>query len=407
MFRIPALRLPRIAEPLRHRDFRLLWVGQTCTLFGTFVTNVAYPFQVLDLGGSAAEIGILVAIYAVVNLAFLLVGGAIADRVPRRTLIIATELASGAVTGTVAILGAAHVLDIWHLYVTYAYFGAASAFSVPAVGAIIPDLVPEDVLVQGNALRGFSRQIARVGAPVAGGILVATAGPAAAFALDSLTFFVSAGAVALTVGVPVVARVRRSIAREIGEGLAFVFSVPWLWFTIFGFSLVNAGYIAGLVALPLLVTEVLGQTASLFGLLSGAVGAGEAAAALLVGQVLRVRSGLVMYGFGALSAAAFLLYGLVPTIAGALLASALSGFAIVGFSILWESALQRHVPRALLGRVTSVDWFGGILLGPVAPIVGAAIAQRSGPPAVFVIAGVLAATVVLTGFMLPSIRRLR
>lgn len=401
------MRLPRVAEPLRHRDFRLLWIGQTFTLFGTFVTNVAYPFQVLQLGGSAVELGILVSVYAIVNLAFLLVGGAIADRTSRRTLIIVTELASGLVTATVALLGSLGALQMWHLYVTYAYFGAASAFSVPAVGAIVPELVPEDVLVPGNALRGLSRQVARVGAPVVGGVLVAAVSPAAAFAFDSLTFLVSAGAVALTSARPLARGERASILREIGEGLRFVFSLEWLWFTIFGFSVVNAGFIAALVALPLLVTQVLGQSAAMYGILSAGTGVGEAIGAVVVGQLVVTRSGLVMYLFGALGAGALLMYGLVPTVAGAIVASLMNGFALVGFSVLWESALQRHVPRALLGRVTSVDWFGGILLGPVAPILGAAIAQSYGPPAVFVAGGALATVVVVTGLLLPSIRGLR
>jgi DHA3 family tetracycline resistance protein-like MFS transporter len=401
------MRIPRIAEPLRHRDFRLLWIGQTFTIFGTFVTNVAYPFQVLRLGGSATELGLLVSIYSVVNLAFLLVGGAIADRMSRRVLIVVTELASGGVTGGVAVLGALGSLEIWHLYVTYAYFGAASAFSVPAIGAFIPELVPEDVLIPGNALRGLSRQVARIGAPVIGGILVAAVSPAAAFAFDSLTFFISAAAVALTSSRPLAQRASGAIVREIAQGIRFVFSVQWLWFTIFGFSLVNAGFVASIVALPLLVTKVLGADAALFGALSAAMGIGEAVGAILVGQLVIARSGLVMYLFGALGAVAFLTYGAVPTVAGAFAASVVTGFSLVGFSVLWESALQRHVPRALLGRVTSVDWFGGILLGPIAPIVGAAIADSYGPPAVFIVGGTLASGVILTGLLLPSVRRLR
>lgn len=401
------MKLPRIAEPLRHRDFRLLWVGQTFTLFGTFVTNVAYPFQVLLLGGTPLELGILVSVYAIVNLAFLLIGGAIADRMSRRTLIIGTELASGLVTATVAVLGATGSLQIWHLYVTYAYFGAASAFSVPAIGAIIPELVPEDVLVAGNALRGLSRQIARVGAPVVGGVLVATVSPAAAFAFDSLTFFVSAGAVALTSLRPLARSERGSILREIEQGLRYVFSVQWLWFTIFGFSLVNVGFIATLVALPLLVTQVLGENAAMYGIINAATGLGEAVGAILIAQLVVARPGIVMYLFGLLGTCALMAYGLVPTVPGALGAAVVSGVSLVSFSVLWESALQRHVPRALLGRVTSVDWFGGILLGPIAPILGAEIAQRYGPPAVFVAAGALGSIVIAIGLLLPSIRHLR
>ena len=146
------MRLPRIVEPLRHRDFRLLWTGQTLTLLGSFVSYVAYPFQILQLGGSALELGALVSIFTGASLVFLLIGGAVADRVARRTLIVVTELGSGVTVGVIAILGFAGALQIWHLYVTYAIFGAATAFSVPALGAIIPELVPEEILVAGNAV---------------------------------------------------------------------------------------------------------------------------------------------------------------------------------------------------------------------------------------------------------------
>ena len=148
------MRLPRIVQPLRHRDFRLLWTGQTLTLLGSFVSYVAYPFQILQLGGSALELGALVSIFTGASLVFLLIGGAVADRVARRTLIVVTELGSGVTIGVVAILGFAGALQIWHLYVTYAIFGAATAFSVPALGAIIPELVPEEILVAGNAVQG-------------------------------------------------------------------------------------------------------------------------------------------------------------------------------------------------------------------------------------------------------------
>ena len=188
------MRVPRIVEPLRHRDFRLLWSGQTLTLLGSFVSNIAYPFQVLLLGGSALELGVLVSAYTGASLVFLLIGGAVADRVPRRTLIIVTELASGVTVGVMAILGFAGALQIWHLYVTYALFGAASAFSVPALGAIIPELVPEEILVAGNAVQGLSRQGARVGGPIVGGLLVATLSAVIYTGLVVVQYFAVAGA---------------------------------------------------------------------------------------------------------------------------------------------------------------------------------------------------------------------
>jgi DHA3 family tetracycline resistance protein-like MFS transporter len=399
--------LPRIVEPLRHRDFRLLWTGQTLTLLGTFVSNIAYPFQILQLGGSALELGTLVSLYAGSSLVFLLIGGAVADRVPRRTLIVVTELGGGVIVGIVAILGFAGALEIWHLYVTYALFGAASAFSVPALGAIIPELVPEEILVPGNAIQGLSRQGARIGGPVVGGLLVATAGPPAAFAFDAVTFFLSAGAVALTRARPLAVEAGRSILGEIREGLGFVFSVQWLWVTIFGWSLIVAAFIgAVVVALPLLVTTVLGGGAEMYGFISAAVGVGEAIGATAIAQLRIRRTGLAMYLFGALSGVAFFIYGLVPTVPGALVASAINGLSFACFGILWVTALQVNVPRRLLGRVTSVDYFGGTLLAPVAPIGAAFLAQSQGPAFVFIVAGAITVTLTLAALLLPSIRDL-
>jgi len=401
------VRLPRIVEPLRHRDFRLLWTGQTLTLLGSFVSNIAYPFQVLQLGGSAFELGAFVSAFTGASLVFLLIGGAVADRVPRRTLIIVTELTSGATVGAMAILGFAGALQMWHLYVSAAFFGAASAFSVPALGAIIPELVPEEILVAGNAVQGLSRQSARVGGPIVGGLLVATAGPSAAFAFDAVTFFLSAGAVALTRARPLVEEARRSILRDIREGFAFVFSVQWLWITIFGWALIVAAFIGAVaVALPLLVTTVLGGGAEMYGVISAAVGVGEAIGATVIAQVRVRRTGLVMYLFGTLSGIAFFVYGLVPTVPGALVASAIQGLSFACFGILWVTALQVHVPRRLLGRVTSVDYFGGTLLAPVAPIGAAFLAQNQGPLFVFVVAGVITVVLTLAALLLPSIRDL-
>jgi MFS family permease len=401
------MRLPRIIEPLRHRDFRLLWTGQTLTLLGTFVSNIAYPFQVLQLGGSALELGTLVSLYAGSSLVFLLIGGAVADRVPRRTLIIVTELGGGVLVGIVAILGFANALQMWHLYVTYALFGAASAFSIPALGAIIPELVPEEILIPGNAVQGLSRQGARIGGPIVGGLLVATAGPAAAFAFDAVSFFLSAGAVALTRARPSTAAQRTSIFTEIWEGFAFVFSVQWLWVTIFGWSFIAAAFIGALVvALPLLVTGVLGGDAVTYGIISAAVGVGELIGATAIAQVRIRRSGLAMYLFGTAGGVALLLYGLVPTVPGAVAAGAIQGLTFACFGVLWVTAMQVHVPRRLLGRVTSVDYFGGTLLAPVAPIGAAVLAESQGPAFVFIVAGAITVVLTLAALLLPSIREL-
>jgi MFS family permease len=113
-----------------------------------------------------------------------------------------------------------------------------------------------------------------------------------------------------------------------------------------------------------------------------------------------------MYLFGALNGVAFFIYGLIPTVPGALIASAISGLSFACFGVLWVTALQKNVPRRLLGRVTSVDYFGGTLLLPVAPIAAALLANTQGPAFVFVVAGAITVTLTLAGLSLPSIRDL-
>src|SRR5437773_8570207 len=134
-------RWPRLLVPLRHRDFRLLWTGQTVSSFGDDVPNAAMPFQLLALGATPLQLGIAVAIDTAASIAFLLVGGAIADRVPRRTLIIARDVLGGCVAGSVALLAATGQLRLEHAYVAALSLGAAGDLLRAAYAALFADRV--------------------------------------------------------------------------------------------------------------------------------------------------------------------------------------------------------------------------------------------------------------------------
>lgn len=402
------MRLPLIFAPLRHRDFRLLWIGQTISTFGNFVYQVAVPFQLLALGATPVQLGIGAALSAGVSLVLFLFGGALVDRLPRRRIILASDLLSGVVVTSIAVLGWTGLLRIEHIYVEAAFFGLTSAFFFPAMGAIIPELVPADILLQGNTLRSLSRQIARLAGPVTGGLLVVFAGPPTAFFVDGLTFF--AGFVALAAARPpaAVTVVRAHLLREIRDGFAFTFSLPWLWITIFLFALVNAAFVGAIVvALPLLVRDVLHADARMFGLIEALTGVGEIAGAILLGQLRIVRIGVVMFLSAVLDGLTLAVFGLTDLVPIVLVAAAIGGIGITGFGVLWETALQQHVPRHLLGRVTSVDYFGGTLLGPVAPLVAGLLVTANGSSFVFVLAGSSIAVLCLGALLVPSIRQLR
>ena len=154
------MRWPQVIVPLRHRDFRLLWTGQTVSSFGNAVRSVALPFQLLALGASPLQLGVAVGINTATSVAFLLLGGAVADHFPRRVLILASDLLGGCVVAVIALLSAAGQLRVEHVYIAAVGLGAADAFQSPAYSAIIADLVPANILRAGNAARLLGRSLA-------------------------------------------------------------------------------------------------------------------------------------------------------------------------------------------------------------------------------------------------------
>ena len=401
------MRLPAVLVPLRHRDFRLLWAGQTVSIFGNFIYGVALPFQILGLGGSALQLGIGASIASIAMILSLLVAGALVDRLPRRRVILVSDLISGIVTTVIAVLGLTGTLRIEHLYVASAFFGVAFSFVGPAISAIIPELIPADVLVPGNAVQGLSRQIAQVGGPVVGGAVVALSGAPMAFALDALTFFFSFAAVLLVAPRPREDRVAVPFLRQIRDGLAFTFSVPWLWITIFLWAFINmANSGPFVVALPLMVRDVLLGDARTYGAIIAAMGAGELIGTFTISQMHVRRVGVAIYAWAILAAVASTLLGLLPLFPVILAMFAIRGLSIVGFGVLWQSALQRHVPRDMLGRVVSIDWFGAVLMGPVAPVVFVGIVDAVGPAGSFVVGGIASIALLVPPLAVRSIREL-
>ena len=360
-------------------------------MLGNSIYGVALPFQILALGGSPLQLGTGYAIYAGVQLVLILFGGALVDRLPRRRVILASDLASGIVVGGVALLGVAGQLRIEHLYVASAFFGAASSFYIPAMSAIVPELVPKEILVAGNSLRGLSRQAAKVSGPFVGGLIVVAAGPPVAFAIDAATFLVSFAVFALAGTPQRTPAIRQPLLAAVREGVRFVFSVPWIWISIVGFGFVNAFYLGAFtVGLPLLVLDVLKGGAATFGLIGSAAGIGEIIGSLAVGNLRPRRLGPTMYACYALTALALIGYGATSSLPVILIAAAAFAAGIVAANTLWDSALQRHVPRELIGRVTSVDYFGSFIVGPVAPLLAAAVSSQLGPGAIFVLGGAIA-----------------
>ena len=401
------MKLPAVLAPLRHRDFRLLWTGQTVSSFGNSVSNVAVPFQLLALGATPLQLGIAVGLETATSVAFLLLGGAVADRLQRRTLILASDVLGGCVVAVMALLSGTGQLRIEHVYVAAATLGAADAFLAPAYSAIIAELVPTDILRAGNAARLLGRSVARIAGPTVGGLVVAFVSPAAAFGIDALTFLFSFATLLRAHPGRRTPAASGSIVGDIREGFGYVFSVRWLWTTTIYFMLVNVAY-AGQsgVMTPLLVRDTLGGDARMYGLIMAAYGVGTIAASIGVARLVTRRPGQLLFAFEVLAALCVLVLGLVPTLPVVVVSLALTGVALSSSTVIWQALLQRHVPERMLGRVSSIDLLGNSVINPIAPIIAAALIGTVGPPGTFVVAGAYAIALVSMAIVASPLRNM-
>jgi DHA3 family tetracycline resistance protein-like MFS transporter len=257
---------------LRHRNFALLWCGQTVSRLGDFTYEIALAWWVLAKTGSAATMS-LVLIFAITpSVIFALIGGVASDRTSRVGLMLASDGARGAVVAAVAALALANRLEVWHIFVASLIFGFVDAFFQPAYAALVPQLVPAEDLPSANSLTSISLNLGRIGGPALGALIVAGLGTAAAFALDGLSFFVSAACL-VPLALAAIPSPFRSApgARwltDLREGLSTVRAAPVLWISIGMFALTNIT-LAGpySVAMPFLVKNNLHAGVDTLGLL--------------------------------------------------------------------------------------------------------------------------------------------
>ena len=355
---------------LRHRPFALLWTGQTISRIGDSLQTLALTWFLVERTGSAAAIsGLFVALF-VPNLIFLLLGGVAVDRLPRIGVMLVSDLLRGLLVGLIAALAYVGRLEVWHLYAMAIVFGFVDAFFQPAYVAALPDLTPPALLPSANALTSLGGRTVAIAGPAIAALLIGFGGTSFAFAIDALSFLVSAACL-----VPLLRSTERAVPAapgggmlgEIGAGLRAVWAQPWLWITIAIFSLVNVtqgGPLA--VALPLLIKNTLRSGVDLLGLFSSLSALGAVLTALWLGRATAIRHrGALAYGGALLSGVMTLVIGLPVGVLGLLAAGFLIGAGITLFGLIWTNTLQELVPRALLGRVSSVDQLGSFVLLPV------------------------------------------
>ncbi|HEV8057672.1 MAG TPA: MFS transporter, partial [Actinomycetota bacterium] len=188
----------RILTPLRHPDFRKLWIGMTASLLGDGIFYVALAWQAYEISNTPSALSTIGVAMTVPHVVFLLAGGVVSDRIDRRKVMIAADLMRGLAVGTMGALALSGRLELWHMLVLSGLFGAGTAFFGPAFDAIVPGLVPDAELNQANSLDQLVRPAAlRMVGPALGGLIVAMGSPGTAFVVDACTFLFSISCVAL------------------------------------------------------------------------------------------------------------------------------------------------------------------------------------------------------------------
>jgi MFS family permease len=393
-------------DALEDRDFRLYWIGQTTSGLGDSLVWVALAWAVLEIGGDASALGLVLAANALPRVVFLLVGGVWADRLPRQLVMVGADVVRGLVAGAMALLFLTGTAEVWQLAVGAALNGAASAFFIPAATGVMPQLVAGPRLQQANALMNLSHSLTWVIGPALSGLIVATGGPGWVFAIDGISFAISAVSL-LALSLPrVIVAPRTSFLAELAGGWQEVVTRSWLRAGLVVFALSNMSAAAFQVLGPVIIDRDLGGAASWgFILTFGALGA-------VVGGAIGLRwkpARPLLASFAICILISFNVLALIPPAAVPVLAIVNFGavLAIILGNTLWDTTVQQHVPQEALSRVNSYDWMVSLIFQPIAFAIVGPLALAIGEDQTLALAFVVGAGANVAILTVPSVRNLR
>ena len=400
----------RAVRPLGHRDFRMLFTAVVLSVFAAGMWAVVMVYAVIDTGGGPLALSLVAAANAVGLLACAIPGGIVADRVSRRLVLRAIETVNVLAIGSVVVAGWVGALTVPHLTIVSFLLGGGAGFFFPAYSAVLPRILPQAQLLAANGLESAIRPaLQQAAGPAAAGILLAALLPAQAAIMILLAH---AGALVVllflrpepeatpgrdreepageTAGETAAAGVR-GILRDLREAVVFTLRTPWLLWTLL-FATLWVLFTVGpeTVLLPFVTAERFGDDPRLFGFLLAFFGAGGVAGSLVVSSLPLPRRYLtamtLVWGFSTLP---YIAIGLTQSYALMAVSCALAGFGFSYGNVIWGTLLQRRVPRHMLGRISSLDFFVSLALMPLSMAIAGPVAQVVPLSVIFVVAGIV------------------
>jgi len=393
---------------LLSRNFTLLFAARSISYFGTYLAPIAVAFAVLDLTGSASDTGIAFACWTLAQVSTLIVGGVVADRLPRRAVMVGSDAANLCVRTAMGMLLLSGHARIWEIFVLQALGGSATAFYSPASSGLVPEVVSAPQLQQANAFMGIARYLAFPLGAATGGAIVATIGSGTALLVDGGTYAASA---LLLAGIRLPARMRAVAApnflRELREGWQAFTEQTWVWlltaWVAFYFLITYAPFF---VLGPYIAKHSLGG-AGAWGTVVTAEGLGALVGALIG---LRVRPDRPWVTLGAVcgltSVQSVLLAAHVSFVAIAF-AAFVAGFSFSLGSVIFETGIQHAIAPEKLSRVSAYSWMCAMVFLPLGYALAGPIAAAVGMAGYLVFGAVWIVVSTMIVFAVPAVRNYR
>jgi MFS family permease len=398
-------RLTVDTRPLRHRDFRNLWIGQSISTLGGEIGTVAVPYQVYHLTGSTTLVGLLGLASLVPLLVVPLVGGAIADAHDRRTVLLWTETGMVIVTALFLVNALLDHPRVWALFVLQSIAVAVFSLGRPAMSSLAPRLVPDDEIAAAAAINGVYGELGAVAGPAVGGLIIAGAGVPWTFGIDLATYLASLVAIWALPKLRPLGAVERPSVSSIVDGFRFLKGKQ----VLIGIFLVDANaMVFGMPSalFPAFALHRLGGNAATVGYLYAAPAAGALVGSLASGWTSHVRRQGVAVTLAACAwGIAIVAFGFTTSIWPAVLALAVAGGADFYSAVLRSTILLRSTPDHLRGRLQGIEFMqvasapnlGDLEAGVLASLTSLRTSIVSG--GILCVAGCALTSLLLPGFL--------
>ncbi|WP_309127772.1 MFS transporter [Microbacterium sp.] len=389
------------------RNFRWFFLARAITMVTGSMSAIALAFAVLEIDNHPESLSFVLAAFTLSNVVFVLFGGVVADRLPRALVIQTCYVIDILSIGAIAVLLFTGTATIPVIVGLAALNGASTAFVLPAMQGIIPQLTTPEHLQQANAMLSFVRSTVVIGGPVIAGILVTTVGPAWAMIVQVVGWLVAIPVLAL-VKLPRPAGAGRfSLFSDLRTGWSEFWSRSWLWTIVLAFMLMNAIHVGAWGV----VGPYIAKNDERLGIAGwGWVVSAEGVGVLLMTLVLMWFPLRRPLRYGMLGMAAFAIpltmLGVHPAVVLVAIAAFLAGAGAEVFSTGWNVAMMENIPGDKLSRVASYDMLGSFVVMPIGTLVYGWLITRADPATVLTTSAILYAAIALVTLIVPSVWRM-